>query len=84
MYGKRLSPAEVADLREYFILAYKIAVSLNGAATASSAGKARRAVLLFKLEALEALVELGQLAAGIHQPVHARPRGMGLGVDVQA
>src|SRR5262249_37228407 len=41
-------------------------------------------LLAFEADALEPLLELGELAAGVDQAVDARPGRMRLGVDVQA
>ena len=39
---------------------------------------------LFGAKSAEALVELGDLAAGVHDAVHAGPGRMALGVDIEA
>ena len=41
------------------------------------------ASLILDLEVFESFVELGQLAAAVHEPVNARPSRMGFWVDVQ-
>jgi len=64
------------------VLKHKIAASASDAATTSCARNARKDVLLLELEALEALIELGKLAASVHQPVNACPCRVGFGVDL--